>query len=77
MELQNKVKMIDVSDVPGIAEALDIDWSVRDYEGKPTGEPTMSFDLGTHGALKLTLSDGTVLVIGTSEWCTVDFYSAQ
>lgn len=75
MELPNRVEKLDVSGVPGIAEALDIEWSSRDYEGKPPGEPTKVFDLGTHGALKLTLADGTVLVIGTSEWCTVDYYA--
>lgn len=75
MELPNTVNKIDVSDSPGIAEALDIEWSSRNYEGQPPGAPTKSFELGTHGALKLTLADGSILIIGTSEWCTVDYYA--
>ena len=74
-ELFNAVKKLDVSGVPGVAGALDIEWSSRPYEGKPQGEPTKVFELTPHGALELTLADGTVLVIGTSEWCTVDYYA--
>lgn len=75
MDLTNKVEKLDVSGVPGIAEALDIECSGREFEGKPLGQPTKVFDLGTHGALKLTLANGIVLVIGTSEWCTVHYYA--
>ena len=75
MELPNQVKKLDVSDAPGIAEAVDIEWSSRKYDGMPIGACTKSFELGTHGALKLTLADGTVIVIGTSEWCIVDYYA--
>ena len=74
MELPNKTQLLDVSDVRGITEALDIEWSSRDYEGKPAVEPAITFDLNTHGALKLTLANGDVLVVGTSEWCSVDYY---
>lgn len=75
MDLPNNVNKLNLDGVRGIAEALDIQWSSRDYEGKPTAAPTKTFDLDTHGALQLTLTDGTVLVIGTSEWCTVDYYA--
>ena len=72
---QNRVNALEVSSVPGIAEALDIHWSSRDYAGKPISSPTKTFNLQTHGALQLTLADGAVLVIGTSEWCDVDYYA--
>lgn len=77
MDLPNSVTKLDVSGVAGIAEALDIAVSYRDYEGQPLGDPTKEFDLRTHGALQLTLSNGTVLVIGTSEWCTVSYYAPK
>ena len=75
MDVQNKIEKLDVTGALGISEALLVEWSSREYEGQPLGSPTKVFELSTHGALKLTLADGTVLVISTSEWCTVDYYA--
>lgn len=77
MDLPNRTEAIDVSSVDGIAEAIAVEWSSRSFDGEPLGKPTHSFDLGTHGALKITMENGDVLVIGTSEWATVDFYNAD
>ena len=76
MSLSNEVNVLDISDAPGISEALAIGSSSHRYGLELTNKPTKTFTLETHGALQLTLDNGAVLVIGTSEWCSVTYYAA-
>ena len=75
------IEKLDVSDCPGIAEAINVDLSLmhymENYEGAPSGTPTKSFDIETAGVLKLTLSNGDILEISISEWGSVNYFAAD
>ena len=63
---------IDTSKVPAITDAFTIEFHrYGEWEGKPSGDPALGVDLPTHGALQLTLADGTVVAISASEWATM------
>jgi hypothetical protein len=57
--------------VPAITDAFTIDNLRADWPRMPSGDPVMDIELPTHGALQLTLADGTVLLISASEWHNV------
>ena len=65
---------IDTSAVPAITDAFTIGNLRADWPGMPSGTPAMDIDLPTHGALHLTLADGTVLLISASEWAEVKVF---
>jgi hypothetical protein len=72
--MKNPSGPVDVSQFASIQEAFTVDDGTSEWAGKPTDESGLQIELPTHGAMQLTLADGTVLVIWTSEWGGVSIH---
>ena len=66
---------VDVSHIEGLraAEFIDHPSVEKDEYDIIEKKAAINFDLPTHGGLKLTLSNGDVIFIFTSEWCDVHY----
>ena len=72
--MKNPSSPVDVSQFASIKEAFTVDDGTTEWAGKPADESGLQIELPTHGAMQLTLADGTVLVIWTSEWGGVSIH---
>ena len=46
------------------------------HASENTDEPISVMHTETNGAIKITLANGDYLVIGTSEWCDIEYFRA-
>lgn len=74
----NRATKLKTRGLKNIAEAVGFEHSYCERLGVPVGEPVKSYRLeaGKCGTIKLTLSDGSRIVVSVSEWGVIDYYEA-